>query len=90
MTHAYICDAIRTPIGRFAGSLSSVRADDLAAVPIRSLLERNSTVDWEALDDVFYRCANQAGEDNRNVLFERLERTLDAVLDQVDVHAAVA
>ena len=90
MTHAYICDAIRTPIGRFAGSLSSVRADDLAAVPIRSLLERNSTVDWEALDDVFYGCANQAGEDNRNVLFERLERTLDAVLDQVDVHAAVA
>lgn len=67
VTHAYICDAIRTPIGRFAGSLSSVRADDLAAVPIRSLLERNSTVDWEALDDVFYGCANQAGEDNRNV-----------------------
>jgi acetyl-CoA acetyltransferase len=67
VTHAYICDAIRTPIGRFAGSLSSVRADDLAAVPIRSLLARNSTVDWEALDDVFYGCANQAGEDNRNV-----------------------
>jgi acetyl-CoA acyltransferase len=67
VTHAYICDAIRTPIGRFAGSLSSVRADDLAAVPIRSLLERNPTVDWEALDDVFYGCANQAGEDNRNV-----------------------
>jgi acetyl-CoA acetyltransferase len=90
VTHVYICDAIRRPIGRFAGSLSSVRADDLAAVPIRSLLERNSTVDWEALDDVFYGCANQAGEDNRNVLFERLERTLDAVLDQVDVRAAVA
>lgn len=67
MTTAYICDAIRTPIGRYAGSLSSVRTDDLAAIPIKSLMERNPTVDWNALDDVIYGCANQAGEDNRNV-----------------------
>jgi acetyl-CoA acyltransferase len=67
VTHAYICDAIRTPVGRFGGSLSPVRADDLAAVPVRALMERNATVDWEALDDVIYGCANQAGEDNRNV-----------------------
>jgi acetyl-CoA acyltransferase len=67
MSFAYICDAIRTPIGRYAGSLSSVRADDLAAIPIKALIERNSMVDWNALDDVLYGCANQAGEDNRNV-----------------------
>ena len=67
MTYAYICDAIRTPIGRYAGALSSVRTDDLAAIPIKSLVERNPTVDWNALDDVVYGCANQAGEDNRNV-----------------------
>ena len=67
MTTAYICDAIRTPIGRYAGALSTVRTDDLAAVPINALRERNPTVDWNALDDVIYGCANQAGEDNRNV-----------------------
>jgi len=67
MTTAYICDAIRTPIGRYAGALSSVRTDDLAAFPIKTLLERSPAVDWNALDDVVYGCANQAGEDNRNV-----------------------
>ena len=67
MADAYICDYIRTPIGRFAGALSPVRADDLAAVPIKALMERNGSVDWEAVEDVFYGCANQAGEDNRNV-----------------------
>ncbi len=67
MTYAYICDAIRTPFGRYAGALSSVRTDDLAALPIKSLLERNPKVDWNALDDVVFGCANQAGEDNRNV-----------------------
>jgi acetyl-CoA acyltransferase len=67
METAYICDAIRTPIGRYAGSLSSVRTDDLAAIPIKALMERNPRVDWRALDDVVYGCANQAGEDNRNV-----------------------
>src|SRR5690606_18633271 len=67
MTEAFICDAIRTPIGRFAGSLSAVRADDLATVPIKALMERNTSVDWGALDDVLYGCVNQAGEDNRNI-----------------------
>ena len=67
MAEAYICDYVRTPIGRFGGSLSSVRADDLGAVPLKALMERNPGVDWAAIDDVFYGCANQAGEDNRNV-----------------------
>ena len=67
MTEAFLCDAIRTPIGRYAGSLSSVRADDLGAVPLKALMERNKDVDWTAIDDVIYGCANQAGEDNRNV-----------------------
>ena len=67
MTDVFICDAIRTPIGRYAGSLSSVRTDDLAAIPIKALMERNPTVDWGAVDDVIFGCANQAGEDNRNV-----------------------
>lgn len=67
MTDAFICDAIRTPIGRYAGSLSPVRTDDLAAIPLCALKERNSKVDWEALDDIVMGCANQAGEDNRNV-----------------------
>ena len=67
MTEAFICDYVRTPIGRFGGSLSSVRADDLGAVPLKALIERNGSVDWEAVDDVIYGCANQAGEDNRNV-----------------------
>src|SRR5919204_1763978 len=64
---AFICDFARTPIGRYGGSLSKVRADDLAAIPIKALREWNKSVDWAALDDVFYGCANQAGEDNRNV-----------------------
>ena len=64
---AYICDAIRTPIGRYGGTLAAIRTDDLAAIPIRSLMERNATVDWNAVDDVVYGCTNQAGEDNRNV-----------------------
>jgi len=64
---AYICDAVRTPIGRYGGALASVRTDDLAAIPIAALVARNTKVDWGALDDVIYGCANQAGEDNRNV-----------------------
>jgi 3-oxoadipyl-CoA thiolase len=67
MGHAYICDAIRTPFGKYGGALSSIRADDLAALPIKALMERNPKVDWGYLDDVLYGCANQAGEDNRNV-----------------------
>ena len=67
MPHAFLCDAIRTPIGRYGGALASIRADDLAAIPIRALIDRNPAVDWKAVDDVVYGCANQAGEDNRNV-----------------------
>jgi 3-oxoadipyl-CoA thiolase len=67
MTKAFICDAVRTPFGRYGGSLAAVRTDDLAAVPLKALVERNTSVDWEAVDDVIYGCANQAGEDNRNV-----------------------
>ena len=67
MTEAYVCDAIRTPIGRYAGALSKVLADDLAALPIQELMKRNPGVDWSQLDDVYYGCVNQAGEDNRNV-----------------------
>src|SRR6476646_267678 len=67
MEDSYICDAIRTPIGRYGGMLSSIRTDDLAAIPIKALIERNPEVDWNALDDVILGCANQAGEDNRNV-----------------------
>ncbi|MCW5638877.1 MAG: 3-oxoadipyl-CoA thiolase [Rubrivivax sp.] len=66
-TDAFICDAIRTPFGRYGGALSSVRTDDLGAVPIRALMQRNPKVDWQAVGDVLYGCANQAGEDNRNV-----------------------
>ena len=67
MTQAFICDAIRTPFGRYGGALSSVRTDDLGAVPIAALMARNPAVDWAAVTDVIYGCANQAGEDNRNV-----------------------
>ena len=67
MTHAFICDAVRTPIGRYGGALKDVRADDLGAVPLRALMERNRDVDWAAVQDVIFGCANQAGEDNRNV-----------------------
>jgi len=67
MQEAFICHAIRTPFGRYSGVLSSIRTDDLAAIPIRALMERNDGVEWKAIDDVIYGCANQAGEDNRNV-----------------------
>jgi acetyl-CoA C-acetyltransferase len=67
MTHAFICDAIRTPFGRYGGALSSVRTDDLGAIPLRALMARNPRVDWAAVTDVLFGCANQAGEDNRNV-----------------------
>jgi len=67
MTEAYICDSIRTPIGRYGGTLSSVRPDDLAAIPLKALMQRNPKVDWDRIDDVIFGCANQAGEDNRNV-----------------------
>ena len=67
MIHAYICDALRTPFGRYGGALSAVRTDDLAALPIQALMARHAGVDWAAVDDVLYGCANQAGEDNRNV-----------------------
>lgn len=67
MTDAYICDYIRRPVGRYAGALSSVRADDLGAIPLRALMARNRHVDWQAVDEVIFGCANQAGEDNRNV-----------------------
>ena len=67
MSEAYIIDAIRTPFGRYGGCLSSVRTDDLAALPIKALMARNASVDWKAVDDVIYGCVNQAGEDNRNV-----------------------
>lgn len=64
---AFICDAIRTPIGRYGGALAGVRADDLGAIPLKALMERNPQVDWTAVEDIIYGCANQAGEDNRNV-----------------------
>ena len=64
---AFICDAVRTPIGRYAGALSSIRADDLGAVPLMALMARNPSINWERVDDVIFGCANQAGEDNRNV-----------------------
>jgi acetyl-CoA acyltransferase len=67
MTDAFICDAVRTPIGRYGGALAGVRADDLAAIPIKALMERNPQVNWASVDDIIYGCANQAGEDNRNV-----------------------
>ena len=65
MVEAFLCDGVRTPIGRYGGALSSVRADDLAAIPLSALKERNAGVDWDAVDDVIIGCANQAGEDNR-------------------------
>ena len=67
MKNAYIIDAIRTPFGRYAGGLAPVRADDLGAIPIKTLMERNPSINWEKVDDIIYGCANQAGEDNRNV-----------------------
>src|SRR3712207_8165213 len=67
MSDAFVCDAVRTPIGRYAGGLAPVRTDDLAAIPLKALQDRNKGVDWEAVEDVVLGCANQAGEDNRNV-----------------------
>ena len=67
MAEAFICDGVRTAIGRYAGGLAKVRTDDLAALPIKALMARNDEADWAQLDEVFYGCANQAGEDNRNV-----------------------
>ena len=67
MTEVFICDAVRTPFGRYGGALASIRTDDLATLPIKALMERNPAVDWDAVDDVIYGCVNQAGEDNRNV-----------------------
>src|SRR5438477_5590086 len=67
MGDVFVCDAVRTPIGRFGGSLAKVRADDLAATPIKALMARNPNIDWTAVDEVYFGCANQAGEDNRNV-----------------------
>ena len=67
MAEAFICDAVRTPIGRYGGALATVRADDLAALPLTALMERNPGVDWSKVDDLIFGCANQAGEDNRNV-----------------------
>ncbi|MEV8472192.1 3-oxoadipyl-CoA thiolase [Ralstonia sp. UNC404CL21Col] len=81
MTEAFICDAIRTPIGRYGGSLSAVRADDLGAVPLKALMARNPQVDWSAIDDVIFGCANQAGEDNRNVA--RMSSLLAGLPDSV-------
>ncbi|KFL20895.1 Beta-ketoadipyl-CoA thiolase [Ralstonia pickettii] len=81
MTEAFICDAIRTPIGRYGGSLSAVRADDLGAVPLKALMARNPRVDWSAIDDVIFGCANQAGEDNRNVA--RMSSLLAGLPDSV-------
>ena len=84
MTNAYICDAIRTPVGRYGGSLSTIRTDDLGALPLKALMERNPGVDWSMVDDIYYGCANQAGEDNRNVgrmsgLLAGLPETVPAV-----------
>jgi acetyl-CoA acyltransferase len=81
MPEAFICDAIRTPFGRYGGSLSSVRADDLGAVPLKALMARNGGVDWEAVEDVWFGCANQAGEDNRNVA--RMSSLLAGLPDKV-------
>ena len=67
MNEAFICDAVRTPIGRYGGALATLRADDLAALPLKALMRRHPDMDWSAVDDVLYGCANQAGEDNRNV-----------------------
>src|SRR5436190_3951208 len=81
MGEPFICDAARTPIGRYGGALSAVRTDDLAAVPIKALVARNQGVDWGAVDDVIYGCANQAGEDNRNVA--RMALLLSGLPDKI-------
>ncbi|HSW19423.1 MAG TPA: beta-ketoacyl synthase N-terminal-like domain-containing protein, partial [Ramlibacter sp.] len=81
INEAFICDAIRTPFGRYGGALSSVRADDLGAVPLKALMARNKNVDWQAVSDVLYGGANQAGEDNRNVA--RMSALLDGLPQDV-------
>ena len=81
MQDAYICDAVRTPIGRYGGALKDVRADDLAAIPLRTLMARYPDVDWSQVDDVILGCANQAGEDNRNVA--RMATLLAGLPEQV-------
>ena len=81
MTEAYICDAVRTPIGRYGGGLSAVRTDDLGAIPIAALMKRNPNTDWLAVDDIWMGCANQAGEDNRNV--GRMSALLAGMPEQV-------
>ena len=81
MTEAYICDYVRTPIGRFGGTLASVRADDLCALPIKALMNRHSALDWSQVDDVVMGCANQSGEDNRNVA--RMAALLSGLPDSV-------
>jgi len=87
MAEAFICDYIRTPIGRYGGALSSVRTDDLAAIPIRALMSRNGECDWNQVDDVILGCANQAGEDNRNVArMAALLAGLDVTISGVTVN----
>src|SRR5580698_11059970 len=81
MSEAYICDAARTPIGRFGGVLAHVRADDLATVPLKALIARHPSVDWDGLDEVMLGCANQAGEDNRNIA--RMAALLSGLPDRV-------
>ena len=87
MRDVFICDAVRTPIGRYGGALAKVRTDDLAAAPIKALIARNAKADWSRLDEVFFGCANQAGEDNRNVarmalLLAGLPETVPGLTDQ--------
>lgn len=84
MTEVYLCDGIRTPVGRYGGCLSTIRTDDLAAIPIKSLMERNPSVDWHALDDVVLGCTNQSGEDNRNVA--RMSSLLAGVPQEVPAY----
>ena len=81
MNQAFICDAVRTPIGRYGGALSSVRTDDLGAIPLKALMVRNPSVDWAALSDLLFGCANQAGEGNRNV--ERMSLLLAGLRTEV-------
>src|SRR3546814_1222737 len=80
MVEAFICDAVRTPIGRYNGALAHIRADDLAAIPLRALIERNAALDLSSIDDVILGCANQAGEDNRNVRSEEHTSELQSLM----------
>ena len=89
MHQAFICDAIRTPFGRYGGALSGVRADDLGAIPIKALMERNAGVDWAAVTDVLYGCANQAGEDNRNRELDVISNGLKALAMDLQIGVVV-